>query len=1038
MKPDNKSLQLLGVTRSKAKMYEYSVPEDHHIEINKDPARLFNLSIGILGQVAAQINLDTLDNESKDIHQLRQHLHFSARFFDSYLHTRLNEELEPYLLILGSASYYLSDLPGSALVLINHLDDSYPELETEGLESLLIWLLKGNFNKLLDETTGSYKKYIDELISYMVDFYKYGKYEEVLLEKSKLIRKFAYLNGTSRQLLFADIISAVIKKRIDNSVWRCIPKYTGLSNEIWKEVLQKSTVIKEFWPAQHLLGKHGLFNGKSGIVQMPTSAGKTKATEFMIRSAFLSNRTSLAVIVAPFRALCNEISNTLRKAFHNEQVNIDEISDVIQSDFEVGEILGRKQILVVTPEKLLYVLRHSSELAQGIGLIIYDEGHQFDSGSRGITYELLLTSLKSMIPETVQTVLISAVIKNAETVGNWLNGVENEVVSGTNLIPTYRTVAFSSWLDQLGRLEFVEQSDPENSEFFVPRVIESQKLKLRDRERRERTFPEKGDGKSIALYLGIKLVSNGSVAIFCGQKSSVTSLCEKIVDAFDRGLSLQKPIDISEKEEIDRIHYLYQCHLGDHAVATQCAKLGILTHHGNTPHGIRLSVEHAMKGGMAKFVICTSTLAQGVNLPIRYLIVTSIYQGHNRISVRDFHNLIGRTGRSGMHTEGSIIFADPSIYDQRRGYRTSWRWKQVKDLLEPTNSEPCASALLQIFEPLYNDEGERRIRTDILKFVQACVESPETVEMRLEKIASKLEDKGYTKEGLKNQFFWKMNIISSIESYLMAYGDDYDIDELAKGTLAYYLAEDEEKAKLIDLFKLLNQNIYKKVPNESKRKVFGKTLYGVRTSLEIETWLTENIHLIINCKSTDEFITVLWSIISQNINNSTFRKCDKPEVLKEITLGWIKGKPFYELFDIIKDSNARIISGSQRRNFNMDHIIDICENALAYDATLILGAIIELMENFHADKNIEDVVDNLKVLQKRMKYGLSSSLEIILYELGFSDRVVSIELASVIENKILVKDEVIKEIKQNIENIGELLKKYPSYFSTVFDNVVSK
>ena len=58
------------------------------------------------------------------------------------------------------------------------------------------------------------------------------------------------------------------------------------------------------------------------------------------------------------------------------------------------------------------------------------------------------------------------------------------------------------------------------------------------------------------------------------------------------------------------------------------------------PHGIRLAIEHAMRENLIRFVVCTSTLAQGVNLPIRYLIVTSIYQAGEPIKVRDFHNLL--------------------------------------------------------------------------------------------------------------------------------------------------------------------------------------------------------------------------------------------------------------------------------------------------------------------------------------------------------------------------------------------------------------
>jgi len=92
--------------------------------------------------------------------------------------------------------------------------------------------------------------------------------------------------------------------------------------------------------------------------------------------------------------------------------------------------------------------------------LIFDERHQFGSGTRGITYELLLISLRFMIPECVQKVLISTVISNAEAVGEWLNGEPN-VVEGITLIPTFRSVGFTSWLGQFGRIEYVDNRDTE-------------------------------------------------------------------------------------------------------------------------------------------------------------------------------------------------------------------------------------------------------------------------------------------------------------------------------------------------------------------------------------------------------------------------------------------------------------------------------------------------------------------------------------------------------------------------------------------------
>lgn len=725
MRPEQKSQLLLGVTRSKAKMLEYGVPEEHHIKITQDPAKLFTLSIGLLGDLAAAINREEPDPDS--LAELKTNLLFSARFFDSYLQSKLNETLDPYLVLLGSASYYLCDLPGSASVLAKRIDGDCPDLDGDALEDLLLWLLQADLRTYFDETEGPFGGFIDGISKWIIQFFEDGNGEENLLDLATKLRDAVYEFGTPRQLLFGDVIAAVLRKKLENSAWKALPSYSGLPRDKWLHALQKDSFIKELWPAQHLLGQADVLKGESAIVQMPTSAGKTKATELILRSAFLAERVSLAIIIAPFRALCHEIKNSLVEAFHNETTKVDELSDALQTDFEIAELLGHQQILVVTPEKLLYVLRHAPELAAHVGLLVFDEGHQFDSGTRGITYELLLTSLRSMIPKGTQKVLISAVISNAEAVGEWLNGEPN-VVEGTTLIPTFRSVGFASWLDQLGKIEYVDSRDAEQGEFFVPRVIERFNLGRKKRERTDRFFPEKTDGQAIALYLGLKLVPNGSIAVFCGRKSTAASVCEKAVDIIERGAPLALPSDFSDAQEVARLTHLHIENLGADAPASQSAAHGIFSHHGNTPHGIRLAVEHAMRDDLVRFVVCTSTLAQGVNLPIRYLIVTSVYQGMERIKVRDFHNLIGRAGRAGMHTEGSILFADPIVYDKRRNRKDGWRWDIVKELLDPTKSEECASSLFQLI-PLVirndrtksKDKKNHTLTWDILSFAKAHI-----------------------------------------------------------------------------------------------------------------------------------------------------------------------------------------------------------------------------------------------------------------------------------------------------------------------------
>jgi hypothetical protein len=99
-------------------------------------------------------------------------------------------------------------------------------------------------------------------------------------------------------------------------------------------------------------------------------------------------------------------------------------------------------------------------------------------------------------------------------------------------MPTARRVVFASWLTPLGRLEYVSPLDPDDTEFFVPRLIERVELRNLGRERSRRFFPLAEDGSSIGLYLGLKLVSNGSVSIFCGRKDTDVNTCAAAVDLF--------------------------------------------------------------------------------------------------------------------------------------------------------------------------------------------------------------------------------------------------------------------------------------------------------------------------------------------------------------------------------------------------------------------------------------------------------------------------------------------------------------------------
>lgn len=1045
LKPENNSNELLGMTRAEAKMYEYDVPEDNRIRINKEKIKdLFILTIALLGDYSAKFYNDINENDS--LKELKDNLVFSAQFFDAYLNAKLQDENRDYYIIMGSAAYYLCDYMGSAKVLSNKLKLNKLNLDVNKLDLLLLSFLKNDFSTEIQESV--YIEFINNIISSWNLFCSNGEYSENIFQNLNNLKKEIYKSGTDRELLFVDILCAVVKKKYLHTTWYTMPLFTDIDKETWKPILTKIG-IKELWPSQILIGKNEIFKGKSATIQMPTSAGKTKAAELIIRSAFLVNRTNLAVIVAPFRALCHDIQDDMQKAFYGENIEIDELSDVYQVDYEFEDSKEQRKILILTPEKLLYTLRQTPELAHDIGLIIYDEGHQFDSTSRGTNYELLLTSLKLMLPKNCQTILISAVMGNMIDVNDWLNGDNSIVIDGKNIVSTYRTIAFTSWLETKGKIQFINQANPEIEEYYVPRIIETVHLDKINDVTESIDFPKKNDTSSISLYLGLRIISQGSVAIFCGQRKSIKKFCEQ-VNVLKRQYNFNNIINCSDSNEISKIYNLYMANLGESSY-TSTAKIGILTHHRTIPQGIRLSIEYAMKESLAKFVICTSTLAQGVNMPLRYLIINSTQQGADSILVRDFQNLIGRAGRAGMYTEGSIIFANNLLYDSRRNSKERWRWKRIKELIDPHNSENCNSTIFKIFDPIKNGltgKNSRYITMKPLDFAKAYINSKieqliETI-MQHETIMENNQDICFKREELEYQCNEKINIIKNIESFILAqidFQNDYEeeIQKLAKSTLAYYLGDLEQKKQIIELFELLGKHIIESTQDPNRRKYFAKTLYGINENIELQNWLEENYQNLGNTEDIDSFLKLILGKLMKYTNSKFYNQCSQQNAVEKILKMWLKGEPYYKILEYLINNGIERQTPKRKYNYQIDDIVEFCENTLAYNGSLFIGAIIELLPNIYCGSDITNIIENLKLIQKRFKYGLSSKLEVILYELGFNDRTIVQKLNIHLNNipeRSLKKHIIKKYLHDNKEIFRPVFTTFlPSYFSEKMENI---
>ena len=1039
MRPRVKSYKRLGITQSKAKMYEYKVDERDHITIPEHPEELFPFTIGLIGDATSRQSSHEHVEEDLSTYEI-ENLTFSARFFDSYIKARFTSQLDNDLYLLGTIAYYMANLQGSAQVLAKEIN--LKKINDSQIKIFLYALLTNPVDR---------EFHIPELQSAWdnwLNFVQNGTSLQVVFQKLAKIREDIYSGNSSVDLFFIDALICVLKKKHQNSCWVALPKYSGLDIEIWRSVIKKEGFIKELWPAQHLLGVHGILKGKSAVVQMPTSTGKTKSAEFIIRSSFLSGRSKIALIVAPFRALCHEIREDLLKAFQGEDIKISEISDVLQIDVDMVELFGGKQkkVFVLTPEKLLYILRQEDDLSlDDIGLVIFDEGHQFDSGSRGITYELLLTSLRRFLPAQAQKILISAVISNSEDVGTWLNGEDNTVVQGNNLNPTYKTLGFASWIDRLGQIKFVNKSNIEEEDFFVPRILQKIELEKRPRERVARYFPEKDDGKSIALFLGLKLSMNGGVAIFCGNKGASNKILENLIDLKDRNYSSPFPRDFSNLTELECLKNLICLNLGADSSAAKAADLGVFAHHASCPQGIRVAVESAMRSDHIKCVVCTSTLAQGVNLPIKYLVVTSIYQGGGRLKVRDFQNLIGRAGRSGKHTEGSILFADPKIFDKQR-QNDPFRWNNIKELLNIEKSEDCTSTLLSIFDPFVSDNGRAHLnKLKILNFLTIYFsDNKASLEDFPERVERSYGDKKFTAKGIKEQLNRKLALVFSIQGFLMAHINDDNFNEdfaisLCEETLAYSLAKEDIKAELKKLFLLIFNDLKDKSSSQEQRKHYSQTLLGFEKAQEIELWLKDNVQSLFQSDGDAELLEIIWPILGTFITNKMFASCSNMASLFNASLLWIQGNSYADIYAHFQENGIEREWGESLREYTIDNIVEIFDQGMSYDGALIIGAISSIVPILSTDliddEAKEYLIKRLYKLQKRVKYGLSSKEEIDIFEVGFCDRVIASKIFLITGPFPNDPESAKHVINQQRDSVREMLNDMPKHYQDLLNNL---
>ncbi len=356
----------------------------------------------------------------------------------------------------------------------------------------------------------------------------------------------------------------------------------------------------------------------------PTSAGKTHIIlTYLVREISESSSGSFAAIVVPTRALISEVSGKvyeIAKGFGQHE-NI-EICTVPRDDKEFSD----KTIFVMTQERL-YELIQRGDLS--FNYLFIDEAHNISDKSRGV---LLHLTLEKLLEDSLPQIIISM---PSESYKNAFSSVFSDIEFHKEITRHSPVAKIIMSVKLVGRNIEISSKNL-NHTVTIPKAFKG--VKLAD------IVLRLGKGQSNIIYR--------NKTNFC--EDTARDIAERI-DEFNVTDNLEEAADYIEK-------FIHE----EFSLASNLRK-GVAFHYGPLPSSVRVMIENLAKDGEINFIACTSTLAEGVNLPAKNLflqnpIQTVVGKPSERLEDVKLNNITGRAGRMLEHFSGNIFLIDPESW----------------------------------------------------------------------------------------------------------------------------------------------------------------------------------------------------------------------------------------------------------------------------------------------------------------------------------------------------------------------------------------
>jgi superfamily II DNA/RNA helicase len=691
---------------------------------------------------------------------------------------------------------------------------------------------------------------------------------------------------------------------------------------------------QRFWSSA---GDHGWLSASA-----PTASGKTFLVLQWLVEQMRSGAAKVAVYLAPTRALVSEIEEQLQMLLGDSKIAVSSLP--LRDRYDIALQGDVQQILVFTQERL-HLLANAIGDAFQIDLLVVDEAHKIGDHQRGVVLQDAIERVERANP-SMKVVFISPATQNPEELlADAPPGADTASVDSDS--PTV-----------LQNLIVAEQ---------VPGKPKLWRLTARTRSGDLQVGVLQLASKASTLRKRLALIAaaageRGGTLVYANgaaEAEEVAELISQIIPERDPDAELTELADLARKG----VHRNFRL--------APLVEKGVAFHYGNMPSLIRLEIERLFKTGKIRFLVCTSTLIEGVNLACRTIVLRGPRKGKGHpMEAHDFWNLAGRAGRWGNEFQGNIICIDP-------GDQNAWPSGVPERARYPIRRE--SDAVLDRSEGL-SDYLSRRNSVPLSELTKEADE--------FEQVGAFLLTTYLRLGSITGANFAKRHDASALEKI------DAQLSELAGDIeISAELAGRHPGVSPVGMQRLLDA--FRAYENDPANLL----------PAEVESF-----------DSYDRFVTIM-----RRINEYLYPAFEPDSAVKLhalIVVQWLQGmslaRMIQKTIDYQKELGREIKLPALIRN-----TMDLVEQTARFKAPKYLSAYMDILNLHLREIGREDLIDDGLDIGTQLEFGISSRTLLSLMELGLS-RMSAVVLYEKIARDDLDKQACIEWVEERSEVLEAL------------------